>query len=151
MPPDPIVITLDITEDFRTSLFDRFKNAAFDQLCLKARKETLGFGVIVTTACAAHRLPKAVNIKQSAIFHRSILAAAVGMNNRPSFYQTTPPRTIESINDNLRRHSLRNLPADNPARVFILKCRQITELSILQWQIGNVADQDFALTTSFIQ
>jgi hypothetical protein len=52
VPPDPIVITLDVAEDFRTSLFYRFKNAAFDQFHLKSGKETLGLGVIVIITLA---------------------------------------------------------------------------------------------------
>jgi len=59
MPPDAIVITFDIAEDFRARLLDRLENAAFDKFRLKPGKEAFRLGVIATVSLAAHRLPKA--------------------------------------------------------------------------------------------
>jgi hypothetical protein len=39
MSSDPIVIAVDITENFRSRFFDRFKNADFDQLGFESGKE----------------------------------------------------------------------------------------------------------------
>ena len=150
MPPDPVIIAFDIAENFRTSLLDRFKNAAFNQFRFEAWKETLGLGVIITVALAAHTLSEAINIKQPPVFNCRILTAAICMNNRPAFYPAALPRPVKGINDQLRRHPLGNLPADNPAREFILKASQITPLSILHGQICDVADQTQAVPDHFI-
>ena len=150
MPPNSIVITFDVAEDFWPCLFDRFKDAAFDQFRLKARKETLRLRVVITIPLTAHTLSKAVNIKQPTIFCGSILTASVGMNNRSAFYQTALPRSVKSINHQLRRHPLWDLPADDSSREFILKGRQIAPLSILQWQICDVADQTQAVPDHFV-
>ncbi len=48
MKSDPIIIALDVTEDFRPSIFNRFKDAVLDQLRLEAGKEALGLGIIIT-------------------------------------------------------------------------------------------------------
>ena len=107
---------------------------------LNREKKLSACALSAAIARRAHLFPKAVNVKQPTIFNRSILRAAVGVNDRPAFYQTAPPRSVKGINDQLRRHPLGNLPADNPAREFILKASQITPLSILQRQISDVAD-----------
>ena len=140
MPPDAIVITLNVTEGFRPCLFNRFKNAAFDKFCLEPGKETFGLGVIVAVALRAHTLPQAVNIKKPSILNRRVLAAAISVNNRAAFYQSAPPRLKKSVNYQLRRHIWRDLPANDSSRVFILKRRQITELPVLKRQICNIAD-----------
>lgn len=140
MPPDAIVITLNVTEGFRTSLFDRFKNAAFDKFRLEPGKETLGLRVVITASLRAHTLPQAVNIKQPSIFNRGVLAALIRVSNCSPLYQTAPPRLKKSIDDELRRHIRRDLPADDSSRVLILKSCQVTEPPVLKRQICNIAD-----------
>lgn len=54
MPPDAIVMTFDVAENFRTSLFNRFKNAALDQFRLEPREKTFRRRVVVTIARRAH-------------------------------------------------------------------------------------------------
>ena len=81
MQSDSIVIAFDVAEDLQAGIFNRFKDAAFDQFRLEAGKETFGLGVVVTVSFAAHRLAKAADIQQSAIFDRCILAALIGVNN----------------------------------------------------------------------
>ncbi len=136
--------------DFRPCLFDRFKDTAFNQFRLKARKETLGLGVIITVALAAHTLSEAINIKQPPVFNCRILTAAIWMNNRPAFYQAALPRSVKSIDHQLRRHPFRDLPADDSPSKLILKGRQIAPLSILHGQICDVADQTQAVPDHFI-
>lgn len=96
---------------------------ALNKFCLEPGREALGLRVIVAIAFAAHTLSQAVNIKQPSIFNCCVLAAAIRVNNRAVFYQPAASRLKKSVNDQLRRHSLRNLPADNPARHFVLKGR----------------------------
>lgn len=140
MPPDAIVIAFNIAEDFRSRLFDRLERAALNQLRLKAGKETLGLRVIIAVAFAAHTLPKTIDIQQSAIFDRCVLAAAVGMNNCAAPNQTAASRPFQSVQNELCRHPPGDLPTDDPSGELILKCRQVTKLSILQRQICNIAD-----------
>ncbi len=104
MPRNPIVITLNIAEDFRTRLLDRLETSAFDQFGFEARKETLGLRIVITVSFAAHRLPKPIDIQQSPVFDRSVLRAAVGMNDRAAPNQTAISRPVKSINDELRRY-----------------------------------------------
>ena len=140
MPPNAIVITFNIAEDCRFGLLDRFKNAAFNQFRLKARKEAFCHRIVITIPLCRHRLPEAVNIQQSPIFDRCALAAAISVNNRPAFYQTPTPSTVKGIDHELRRHPFRNLPADNPSGELVLKSCQIAELSASERQIRNIAD-----------
>ena len=140
MPTDAIVITFDIAKSFRARLFDRFKNAVFNQFRFEARKETLRLCIILAVSFAAHTLPKSVDIQQSAIFNRCILRAAVGMNDCAAPDQTAASRPVQSVWNELCRHPLGDLPADDSSRELILKCRQITELSVLKRQICNIAD-----------
>ncbi len=102
MQSDSIVIAFDVTEDFRTGIFDRCKDAIFHQFRLEPGKETLGLGVIVTIATSRHWLAEPADVKQPAIFNRRVLAALIGMNNRSFANQTTPSRLIEDINHELR-------------------------------------------------
>jgi len=81
MPSDPIVIAVDVAEDFRARFFDRFKNPVFEQFRLESGKEALGLRVVVTVAFCRHRLAEAVNIQQAAKFNGRVLRTAVGMNN----------------------------------------------------------------------
>ena len=104
MPPDPIIIAFNIAEDFRARLLNRFKDAAFEQFRLKARKEALRLCIVVAVSFAAHTLPKPIDIQQPAIFNRCILAAAVSMNNCAAPDQTATSRPVQSIQNELRRH-----------------------------------------------
>ena len=54
MPPNPIVITFDIAEDFRPRLFNRFKDAALDQFGFEAGKEAFCHRIVVAVAFRAH-------------------------------------------------------------------------------------------------
>lgn len=147
----PVIIAFNVAEDFRFCLFDRFKNAVFYQFRLKAGKETLRLRVIITVAFCRHRLPKTVNIEQATIFDRGVLAAARRMNNRSFLNQTAPPRPEKSVNDNLRRHLFRDLPADNTARELVLKTRQITPSPIPHRQVSNIADDHFSGLVDFLR
>jgi len=107
---------------------------------LNREKKRVRLRVVITVSLGTHTLPQAVNIKKSSIFNRRILTAAIRVNNRAAFYQTAPPRLTKSVNDQLRRHSLRDLPTDNSSGELILKRRQIAEPPVLKRQICNVAD-----------
>ena len=151
MPPDAIVITLNVTEGFRASLFNRFENAAFDEFRLEPGKEAFRLGIIVAVSLGAHRLPQAVNIKKPSILNRRVLAAAISVNNRAVFYQAAPPRLKKSVNYQLRRHIWRDLSAGDSSRVFILKRRQITEFPVLKRQICNIADDQLSFLLQFVR
>ncbi len=151
MSSDAIVITFDVAEDFRSRLFDWLEMTALDKFGLESGKETLRLCVVITISLAAHWLPKAVNIQQPSIFNRRILRTAIRVNNRAAFYQTPTPRPVQSVQNELRRHPWWHLPADNSSRQLILKCRQITELSVLQRQICNVTDNHLTLTDRLVQ
>jgi len=89
---------------------------------LKREKKRLRLRVIIAVSFAAHTLPKTIDIQQSSIFNRSILRAAVGINNRAPFYQATPPHPAKSINRQ-SAPSLSRKPAspDNTYGVLVLK------------------------------
>jgi hypothetical protein len=78
------------------------------------------------------------------MLNRRILVAAICVNNRAVFYQTSLSRPIKSVGDELRLHPRGHLPADNPMRGFVLKGSQVTEPPILQWQVSNIADNHFS-------
>ncbi len=40
MSPNPIVITFDVTEDFRAGILDRLENTAFNEFRFETGKET---------------------------------------------------------------------------------------------------------------
>ncbi len=54
MSSDTIVIAFDITENFRPSLLNRFKDAAFDQFRLEAREEAFRLGVVIAVSFPTH-------------------------------------------------------------------------------------------------
>src|SRR5215510_382999 len=56
MPAHPVVVTFDIGEGLHPRLFDIGKRAAFEQLRLVARKQTLGVRIVVGLLGAAHAL-----------------------------------------------------------------------------------------------
>ena len=62
MEPVRVIKALDVGEDLAASLVERGKNAAFDELGLKAGKEALGLGVVVAVALARHRLPETASL-----------------------------------------------------------------------------------------
>ncbi len=120
MQSDSVVIAFDVTEDFRSGIFNRFKNAVFDQFRLKAREKTFCLGVVITVSFPRHRLAEPADVQQAAIFNRRVLAALIGVNNRVFADQSAPSRLQENINDRLRRHPLRYFPPDDAPRVFVL-------------------------------
>ena len=85
MSSDPIVVPVNITENFRSRFFDRFKNAAFDQLGFESGKEAFGLRIVVTIAFYRHRLAESVNVQQAAKLDRRVLAPAIGVNDRLAF------------------------------------------------------------------
>ena len=151
MKSDSIVIAFDVAEELRAGLFDRFKDAVFNQFCLEPGKETFRLRVVITIAASGHRLPETARVKKPPVIDRSILAALVGVNNRSLTNESAPPRLKENVNDKLRRHSLRDFPTDNPARELVLKARQITKRAARQPQISNVADKHFTFARRRIQ
>jgi hypothetical protein len=90
-------------------------------------------------------LPKAADIKQSAVFNCRILTTLIRVNDCSFAYQTLRARLMENVNYKLCRHIRRNFPPDNAAREFILQTSQITKRAARQPQISNVTDQYFTL------
>jgi len=68
------------------------------------------------------------------------------MNNGIPANQPAAPRLQENINDKLRRHPCRDLPADDAARELILKTSQVTKAAALHTKIGNIADKNARLS-----
>lgn len=145
MKSDPIVVTFDVTEDFRAGILDRFEDAVFHQFRLESGKEAFRLRIVITVAFAAHTLAKAADVKQPSIFNRRILAALIGVNNRVFANQAFRTGLQKNVNHQLRRHSLRNFPPDNLACELILQTSQVTKAAIPQPKISNVADENFAL------
>ena len=150
MSSDAIVITFNIAKDFWFCLFNRLERAAFDQFRFESGKKAFCLRVVVAVSLRRHWLPKPIDIQQSAIFNWRILRTAIGMNNCAAPNQTTTSRPVQSLQNELRRHPLGDLPAEDPSGELILKCRQITEPSALQWQICNVANNHLSFAERLI-
>ena len=81
MPTAWVAEAIDVFEDSRLGLATRFPGATPDQLGLDGLEEGLDGGIVVAVALAAHRRLQAMLAKDLLVVVRTILAAAVAVED----------------------------------------------------------------------
>lgn len=149
-----VVVAVDVAKRFLPGVgeisecADRLESVAGDKLGLEAREEAFGLGVVVAIPATAHRLSQAAALEQIAIGTRDVLRAAVGVNNRSTFYQVSSQCHSECLDNQISLKRIGYRPSDDSFCQTILKRRQITEPAREKRQISDVADNLFARSRS---
>ena len=99
MPPGSVVVNLDVLEEGPAHVLSGGEALAADHLHLQGVEETLGAGVVVAIALAAHAANQIVPGQEGLILARAVLAAPVRGDQHALRHFPPPQGLLQGIAD----------------------------------------------------
>ena len=112
MPPLGVVVG-DVVADFELGFGQSGETAAVEQFGPEVALKRFSVRVVITVAAPAHALPRAVSGNQIFESGGRVLAALVGVDNKPNWWVTHGQGAAERLAHEVFRHRVTHVPADD--------------------------------------
>lgn len=134
----PIVITLEIIKHRHPHDFPADKALTVDTFHLQRVEEAFRVGIVVTTCFGTHATVQIMQLHQRLIVRRTVLPAAICMDNDISRSLTSPECHLQRIAGQQRCHPRRHRPNDDSPGPQVNHHREV-QPALVGAKIGDIS------------